>query len=224
MSSPASPFIKVCCIASIEEARTAVALGASAVGLVSAMPSGPGVIGEAQIADIARATSAPTASFLLTALRDAAQIAAQHDRCRTTAIQLVDTLPPRELRLLREHLPGVQLVQVIHVTGPAALDEARAVEPLVDALLLDSGNPALRVKVLGGTGRVHDWGVSARICRAARIPVLLAGGLNPDNAARAMREVAPFGLDVCSGVRTQGQLDADKLQRFAAAARQQATS
>jgi phosphoribosylanthranilate isomerase len=172
-------FVKVCCIADRDEAQLAIAAGASAIGLVSAMPSGPGPIPEEQIARIAAAVPPPTETFLLTAFCEAGAIAEQHRRCGTTAVQLVDHVTEAELRRLRGLLPGVRLVQVIHVEGPESVDEACAAAPFVDTLLLDSGNPRLAVKELGGTGRVHDWTQSRRICETAGVPVLLAGGLNP---------------------------------------------
>ena len=108
---------------------------------------------------------------------------------------------------------------MVHVTGPEAVATARAAAPAVDALLLDSGNPSLPVKELGGTGRTHDWDVSRRIREAVDVPVWLAGGLTPGNVARAIETVRPFGVDVCGGVRTDGRLDESKLARFVAVAR-----
>jgi phosphoribosylanthranilate isomerase len=210
-------FVKVCCIADIDEARLAIRAGASAIGLVSAMPSGPGPIDEADIARIASAVPAPTETFLLTSLIEAEAIAEQHGRCGTTAVQLVDAVDEAELRRLRRLLPATRLVQVIHVTGPESVDEARAAAPLVDTVLLDSGNPRLAVKELGGTGRVHDWATSRRIRDSVSVPVLLAGGLNPGNAREAFERVMPAGLDVCSGLRPNGRLDAERLRDFFAA-------
>jgi phosphoribosylanthranilate isomerase len=207
-------FVKVCCIASPGEAELAMAAGASALGLVSAMPSGPGPIAEEEIARIAAAVPRPTETFLLTALVDAEAIAEQQRSCGTTAVQLVDAVAQAELRRLRRLLPETRLVQVIHVTGPESVEEARAAAPLVDTLLLDSGNPWLAVKELGGTGRVHDWATSRRIVEAVDVPVLLAGGLNPGNAREALASVRPAGLDVCSGLRLNGRLDAGKLHDF----------
>jgi phosphoribosylanthranilate isomerase len=209
-----SVFVKVCCIADLAEARLAVAAGASALGLVSAMPSGPGPIPEDDIARLAAAVPPPTETFLLTAQVEAEAIAAQQRRCGTSAVQLVDAVAEPELHRLRRLLPGIRLVQVIHVTGPASVDEARAAAPLVDALLLDSGNPSLAVKELGGTGRVHDWATSRRIRESVAVPVLLAGGLHPGNAREALAQVAPAGLDVCSGLRRDGRLDAGRLHAF----------
>ncbi|UCG76350.1 MAG: phosphoribosylanthranilate isomerase [Gemmatimonadota bacterium] len=208
---------KVCCIGGPDEASLAIRYGASAIGLVSAMPSGPGVIGEELIRRIAASTPPAVSTFLLTSLTDPAAIAEQHRRCATTAIQLVDRMEASACEELRAARPGVRLVQVVHVTGPAALGEAVEAARYADALLLDSGRPDLAVKELGGTGRVHDWAVSRAIREAVEIPVFLAGGLGPRNVAEAVRAVEPYAVDVCSGVRTGGRLDEDKLARFAAA-------
>ena len=211
------PFIKICCIASREEARLAISAGASAVGLVSAMPSGPGPIADSLIADIAAVVPPPIATFLLTCRQDADSIIEQHAVCRTSTLQLVDSMAPAELERLRARLPGIRLVQVIHVGGEESIDEARMIAPFVDALLLDSGNQKLAVKELGGTGRVHDWRISRRIRDAVDVPLFLAGGLNAGNVAAAVAAVQPHGVDVCSGVRTDGKLDAAKLHAFVAA-------
>lgn len=209
--------VKICCIADRDEAALAIAAGADAVGLVSAMPSGPGVISEALIADIARSVPPPVASFLLSSRVDAASIIAQHARCATNVLQLCDHVPPAELRRLRAQLPAVKLVQVIHVVDAQSVDEALAVAPLVDALLLDSGNQRLAVKELGGTGRIHDWRLSRRIRERCGLPLFLAGGLTPANVAEAVATVEPFGVDLCNGVRSDGRLDKARLHAFFAA-------
>jgi phosphoribosylanthranilate isomerase len=216
-----TPLVKICCIASVQEARQAQAAGAAALGLVSAMPSGPGVIADTTVAEVAGALRGePVRTFLLTARTQAAAIAAQHAAAGTTTLQLVDHVPAAELRLLRQLCPGVELVQVLHVNGPDSLQQALAVAPLVDALLLDSGNPALAVKELGGTGRTHDWAWSRRIRDAvAPLPLWLAGGLRAHNVAEAIHTVRPHGLDLCTGVRRQGQLDTALLAAFMSAVR-----
>jgi phosphoribosylanthranilate isomerase len=206
--------LKVCCIASVEEARLAIRHGADALGLVSAMPSGPGVIAEDRIAEIAAAVPPPVATFLLTSLQDADAIIAQQRRCRTNALQLCDALPDGPHARLRAALPGVALVQVIHVEGEDSVDEALAVAPHVNALLLDSGRPGAATKVLGGTGQTHDWAHSRAIRDRASVPVFLAGGLRAKNIGAAVRQVAPFGVDLCTGVRTDGRLDETKLRAF----------
>ncbi len=219
MEATRSPRIKICCIASADEARMAIAAGADALGLVSEMPSGPGVIDEGLIAEIAARVPPPIATFLLTSRVGVAEIVAQHRRCRTTTIQLCDRLARGTHAELRAALPGIRIVQVIHVTGPEAVDEAITAAQRVDALLLDSGSRTTPVVELGGTGRVHDWRLSRRIREAVEVPVFLAGGLGPDNARAAIEEVGPFALDVCSGVRVGGRLDGALLDAFVAAAR-----
>ncbi|MCX6368620.1 MAG: phosphoribosylanthranilate isomerase [Armatimonadetes bacterium] len=206
--------LKVCCIASVDEARLAISYGADALGLVGPMPSGPGPIPLETIAQIAAATPPPIATFLLTSETQPTAIVAQWQQCCTTTIQLTDRVEPEHYAALRAALPGIKLVQVIHVIGPESLTEAKEFGKVADALLLDSGNPALAVKELGGTGRVHDWEVSAAICAAVACPVFLAGGLRPDNITEAVRTVRPFGVDLCSGVRTDGKLAPEKLAAF----------
>ena len=192
----------------------AIDAGASAVGLVSAMPSGPGPIPEDLIAEIAVTIPPGVSSFLLTCLQDAASIIEQQRRLRVNTIQICDRLTQGSYQDLREALPGISLVQVVHVTGPEAVDEAIEVAPHVDAILLDSGNQSLAIKELGGTGRTHDWTLSRKIREAIEVPLFLAGGLNPSNVVAAIREVQPFGIDVCSGLRTNGALDPQKLTAF----------
>ena len=209
--------IKICCIASPEEARLAISAGAAALGLVSAMPSGPGPIGDDQIAAIARTVPPPVATFLLTCRQDALDVARQVRASGCNTVQICDELTGRDYATLRREVPNVRLVQVIHVEGEASIDDAMAVAPHVDALLLDSGRPKGAVKELGGTGRVHDWSVSRVIRERSPVPLFLAGGLNADNVGEAVRTVRPFGVDVCSGVRTDGKLDPQKLSRFVAA-------
>jgi len=214
MKPTTKPRVKICCIASIEEAWMAIDSGASAIGLVSAMPSGPGPIPESLIAEIAATVPPGVSSFLLTCKQDAASIIDQQRRLRVNTIQICDRLPQGTHKQLRDALPGVSLAQVIHVTGPEAVEEAIAVAPHVDAVLLDSGNQSLAIKELGGTGRTHDWSLSRQIREAIDVPLFLAGGLNPANVAAAIREVQPFGIDVCSGLRTEGRLDPRKLTDF----------
>ena len=204
------PRIKICCIRSVAEAALAIRHGASALGLVSAMPSGPGVIAEETISEIAATVPPGVATFLLTSRRGAESIIAQQRRCRVNTLQLCDSVEPGCHARLRASLPGIALVQVIHVAGPESVDEAVSVAGSVDALLLDSGNQRLAVKELGGTGRTHDWRISRKIVESVRVPLFLAGGLTPENVATAIREVRPFGVDVCSGLRTNENLDEEK--------------
>lgn len=208
------PKVKVCCIANPQEAADAISFGASAIGLVAEMPSGPGPISDDEIFAIARTVPPPIATFLLTNQQTAKGIVAHHHRTKTNTIQIVDELIGRDYAVIRGELPHVKLVQVIHVTGEESVDEAAELAEHVDAILLDSGNPTLAVKELGGTGRRHDWRLSRTIVETCGKPVFLAGGLNSANVREAMEKVQPFGLDVCSGVRTDGKLDLRKLEAF----------
>src|SRR5687767_15488577 len=219
MKATRRPRVKICCIASVEEAWMAIEHGASALGLVSAMPSGPGPIPDSLIAEIAATVPPAVSSFLLTCEQDADAIIDQQRRLRVNTIQICDRLPAGSHRALREALPGVALVQVVHITGPESVDEAIEVAPHVDGVLLDSGNQSLAVKELGGTGRTHDWNLSLQIREAIAVPLFLAGGLKAENVADAIRQVHPFGVDVCSGVRTDGKLDEVKLRAFFTAVR-----
>lgn len=214
MKEPRRTRVKVCCIASEAEARLAIAHGADAIGLVSAMPSGPGPIPEELIARIARTVPPGVSAFLLTCRQSAEAIVAQQRRCGVDTIQLCDRMTVGDYATLREQLPDVRVVQVIHVEDQSAIEEAVACAPHVSALLLDSGRPNATVKELGGTGRTHDWSISRRIRESVEVPIFLAGGLNPDNVAEAIKEVRPFGVDVCSGLRTNGKLDERKLAAF----------
>lgn len=217
--------VKICCIASEAEAELAIRHGAHAIGLVSEMPDsvGVGVIPDRLIREIAATVPSGVSTFLLTSQRDPHLVAAQQREAGVDTIQLVDRVALPDLRTLRGLLPEVSLVQVVHVTGVGAIAEAVSVAPLVDAILLDSGRPEGRVRELGGTGRVHDWEVSARIVDEVDCPVFLAGGLQPHNVAQAIARVRPFGVDVCSGLRPAGHLDERLLASFFAAVRQATT-
>lgn len=208
------PRVKICCISSIDEARIAIEYGASALGLVGHMPSGPGVIGDELIYQITKTVPPPISTFLLTSETKPQAIIAHYKRVQTSTIQIVDELEKREYELIRKELPNVKLVQVIHVIDKNSIKEAIEISNYVDAILLDSGNPNLSVKELGGTGRTHNWELSREIRKSIPIPLFLAGGLNKDNVKQAIDTVQPFGLDLCSSVRTNGKLDQQKLKDF----------
>jgi phosphoribosylanthranilate isomerase len=214
MKATKIPRVKICCIQSIEEAWLAIRYGASALGLVSEMPSGPGPISEELIKQIAAVIPPGITSVLLTSKTDTQEIIEQQRRCGVHAIQIVDRLEKGSYQDFRDAIPGIAIIQVIHVSEEASIEEAISIAPLVDAILLDSGNPSLVVKELGGTGRTHDWNISRTIREAVAVPIFLAGGLQPDNVAEAIQQVGPFAVDVCSGVRTNGKLDESKLLKF----------
>ena len=204
--------VKICCISSIEEARLAVAYGAAAIGLVGRMPSGPGIITDELIHAIAKTVPPPTQTFLLTSETTTDNIIEHHKKVNTTTIQIVDALSGREYHKIREAIPNVQLVQVIHVLDEGSIKEAIEISEFVDAILLDSGNPNLPTKVLGGTGKTHNWDLSKKIREEISLPIFLAGGINKDNIKKAIEHVQPYGIDLCSSVRTNSQLDESKLE------------
>jgi len=206
--------VKICCISSVEEAWLAIKYGASALGLVSEMPSGPGVIDEKLIVAIVAQVPPSVATFLLTSKQTSDEIISQQIRTKVNTLQLVDHVPYDELKKVRKELTAIKLVQVIHVIDESSIEEAINVQNFVDALLLDSGNPKLKVKELGGTGRTHNWDISRKLIEKVNIPAFLAGGLNPENVLEAIGKVRPYGLDICNGVRTNGLLDEEKLRLF----------
>jgi phosphoribosylanthranilate isomerase len=178
------------------------------------MPSGPGPISDDAIAQIASWAPPAVATFLLTSRTAPEEVVAHVTSCRANTVQLVDSVPDETYAALREACPGVRVVQVVHVEHDGSVAEALRVSELADAVLLDSGRPSAPVKELGGTGRTHDWSLSRDVVRQVDAPVFLAGGLKASNVAEAITSVGPFGLDLCSGVRTEGALDGAKLRAF----------
>ena len=214
MNELTKPRVKICCINSMEEAQLAIQFGASALGLVGHMPSGPGVISDNLIFEITQSVPPPIATFLLTSETSADQIIQHHRKVLTNTIQIVDKLTNGSYSVIKKALPGIKLVQVIHVTDEESITKAKNVAQYVDALLLDSGNQKLKVKELGGTGRTHDWTISRKIRDTVSVPVYLAGGINAMNVLDAVKEVKPFGVDLCSGVRENGKLNEKLLGEF----------
>lgn len=206
--------VKICCISSIQEAKEAISFGASALGLVAKMPSGPGPISDELIAEIVRTIPPPIASFLLTSRTDSYDIIEHQKSVHSNTIQIVDALKSGSYEDFKLKIPSVRIVQVIHVIDEKSVEEAIEISKKVDALLLDSGNPNLAVKELGGTGRTHNWELSRKIVEQSKVPVFLAGGLKAENVRAAIEAVQPFGIDLCSGVRTDGKLDVFKLEKF----------
>ena len=214
-----STAVKICCINDVAESRMAVSYGVAAVGLVAYMPTGPGIIDERMIARIAAQMPPNIGTFLLTSETDPAAIARQALAGGVNTVQICDRLAEGAHQQLRKLVRSVALVQVVHVLDDDSYHEALHVAPKFDALLLDSGNPYAAERILGGTGQTHDWDISRRIVRDVETPVFLAGGLNADNVAAAIREVRPYGVDVCTGVRTSRRLDRSKLVAFLEAVR-----
>jgi phosphoribosylanthranilate isomerase len=211
--------IKICCISTPAEAEMAIENGADAIGLVGPMPSGPGMIDLDTAANIARGAPPPVSRFLLSSADCAETLIAQVTKTGVDTLQIVREIDPTILESVHQALPGVRLVQVVHIGSRANLDMILSHAQHVQAFLLDSGRPDAQIAELGGTGRVHDWSISAEFVEKSPVPVFLAGGLSADNIGEAIQNVRPFGVDLCSGVRTQGHLDPVKLKQFVAAVR-----
>ncbi len=207
-------YIKICCISSIDEAALAISRGAVAIGLVSEMPSGPGVIDEELIREISKFAEGKADTFLLTSKQNSSDIISQLSICNTTTVQIVDDLIEGTYQEIKDAFTRIDIVQVIHVEDDRSVESAVRISEEVDALLLDSGAPNEKIKELGGTGRTHNWELSRKIVETVDIPVYLAGGLNSENVCEAIKTVRPYGVDVCSGVRTDGRLDENKLNSF----------
>lgn len=188
--------------------------GANLVGLVGPMPTGPGVQSLETCNQIAKACPTAVTPVLLTSSETVEAIAADVTAAGVQAVQVVRHVHPSVHQRLADLAPGVKRIQVIHVEGNDALDLIAVYQDHVDAFLLDSGKPSS--EELGGTGRVHDWQISRAFVQASPRPVFLAGGLTPENAARAVAEVQPYGLDICSGLRVDDRLDAGLLAAFMA--------
>lgn len=207
-----APMLKVCCIASVEEARLAIDHGATALGLVGEMPSGPGIIDDEKIRVIASEIGDSAWTVLLTSRTKADDIVEHVKLTGVNSVQIVDAPEAGVYDALRKRAPNIRILQVIHVQNEEAIDEAVAAAKMVDYILLDSGNPRAAVKTLGGTGDRHDWSISRAIVESVGVPVFLAGGICPENVAEAVGTVRPAGIDLCTGIREDGILMEGRLR------------
>jgi phosphoribosylanthranilate isomerase len=175
------------------------------------------MIADELIAEIAASIPPPVSRFLLTSRTDPASVVEHVAACRVDTVQLVDAVPAETYAALQSELPHVRVVQVVHVEGNDAVMEAQRVAPHVHAILLDSGRPKALMRELGGTGRTHDWRISREVVLSVPdTPVFLAGGIGPGNVREAIRQVRPYGIDLCSAVRTEGRLDPVKVAHLVA--------
>lgn len=204
--------LKVCCISSLEEAKLASAYGADYLGLVGPMPSGPGVLSLEEVSAITSQLNDTQHSIFLSSGRTAKEIYEVFSGLGARSIQVVRQIDIDELKKLRDLLPDTELFSVVHVVGEESIALAKEYQAYANYILLDSGKPGS--KILGGTGKTHNWDFSRRIVQEVSIPVFLAGGLNPDNIKEAVDRVSPYGVDLCSGLRTNDRLDEKKLKHF----------
>ena len=206
--------LKICCINSHDEAMTAISVGADLLGLVADMPSGEGMIEDHKIREIAASIKSFNNSVLLTSRTDAESIIEHHKETITSHIQIVDYIDVKNYQEIRKSLPDIKLIQVVHVEDESSYSLAMNFSNYVDFILLDSGKPSAKKRTLGGTGDTHNWNISKKIVRDCSIPVYLAGGINHSNVVEAIQKVKPYGIDLCTGLRTNNKLDKNKLNVF----------
>ena len=197
-------FVKVCCIQSVEEARRAIEAGADALGLVAAMPSGPGPIPDPLISEILSQLPKSICTVLLTSETGVDDILRHLERCPAEVVQVVRDIGSIALQELKDARPDVAWMQVVHVDSSAALERAKLVCEIADAILLDSGQPQAKTPTLGGTGQTHDWTISKAIVDAMSIPVVLAGGLRPTNIAMLYPMLHPLGSTYAQAFALKG--------------------
>ncbi len=211
--------IKICGIRRQEDALAAVAAGADAIGCLVALDyAAPDRVRPADARAIFAAVPPFVARVLVThrtALGDVIELTRESG---ATVVQLHGEFPLVAISALREALPYAAIVKSVHVTGEDTIDAALAAGRVADAILLDTKSRGR----IGGTGTTHDWSISAKIAEASPKPVILAGGLTPDNVAGAIARVRPFAVDVNSGTRgADGWKDHEKIRAFVDAARHQ---
>jgi phosphoribosylanthranilate isomerase len=206
--------VKICGIKSVEDARLAVEFGADAIGLlVGQLHNSPDFITPEQAKHIVGEMPPFVSTVLVTHLHDREKIAELvTDVCPST-LQLHGKSRPADTRFLRQQFPQLKISKALHANAEGVEDEAETWVKYVDAILLDTSSP--ETDQVGGTGRTHDWAVSAHMVGTLRKPVILAGGLTPGNVANAIAKVRPFAVDVNSGIKNAaGFKDPEKLRRF----------
>lgn len=219
VSAGAAMRVQIAGVSSLEEALATADAGADALGFTVRLPHGVhDGLTEARARGIVAALPPFVASVAITYVATAR---AAVELCRylgVSTLQLHGPFPTAELPLIRAGLPHLKLIRAVHVTGPPAIAEARSLARHVDALILDTYDPASGRG--GATGLTHDWALSRQIVAETRVPVILAGGLTPDNVAAAIAAVRPWGVDVHTGVENaDGTRNLDKVRAFIRAAK-----
>jgi phosphoribosylanthranilate isomerase len=206
------PFIKICGLRSYEEARLALDCGATAFGfLVGLSYATADQISPENAAGIIGKLPENADTVIVTHQTDPEKAAALARITGGHTLQVHGDMPPAGVRKLAALAPDLRLIKAVHVSGPESIEAAAAYAGIAHALLLDTRT----VDRLGGTGRTHDWSISARIVAAVPVPVYLAGGLTPENISDAIERVRPAGVDVNSGVKdSAGEKDAEKVSLF----------
>lgn len=211
--------VKICGLTNYEDALMAKNLGADFLGFVVEVPNAKRSLEKKEAKELFEDLHGPIPLVALTPLTTAREIIRLCRFLEADAVQLLKFVQPKELVKLHRQLPGTKIFSVVRVKGKKALEEAKLLQRFSDFLVLDSSLG----KKLGGTGKKADWKKCRVIVEECRIPVFLAGGLNPKNVKKAVKEVKPFGVDVSSGVKTESnkmKADSVKLKKFIEGAEQ----
>lgn len=202
--------VKICGITNAADLSLAIECGADAVGFITDVPvDTPRKIDAATVASLSEKLPVFVTSVLVIMPRSADEAISLIKKVRPRAVQIHSDLAVREIRHLKEQtdMPIIKTVGVSDFIS--AMSRINEVEDFVDAILLDTVGDRP-----GGTGTVHNWKVSAQIVKNCTIPVILAGGLRPENVSQAISIVKSYAVDVASGVETNGRKDASKLKAF----------
>ncbi len=179
-----------------DEAVRLAELGVEHVGITPTRLGLPGEVGIGVARAIRDALVGSARSVALSVATDLSQIIEMIESVRPDIVHLCappGTLGPEDVAVLRKEIGDTEIMQAVAVTGPEAIDVARAFVPLVDYLLLDSVGPG--IPGIGATGATHDWGISADIVTQVDTRVILAGGLSLENVSDAIKRVRPWGVD-----------------------------
>ena len=208
--------VKICGTATFADLDCAVAAGADAVGFLMGITH---VTQDAGTPETAAAMVATLPPFIVpvavTHLTKPSDLIRIVELSRCTTLQIQDMVTPDDIAEVREALPYLRIMKAVHVMDESAITTAKYFSDTADAILLDT-RTADRI---GGTGITHDWNISAKIVKECSCPVILAGGLTPENVTEAITRVRPYAVDVHTGVKKNGVRDAERTRAFVANAR-----
>ncbi len=208
--------VKICGITNMNDALLAAEYGADFLGFIVDIEKSEDSLSRSVARDLIMQVPLEITPVMVTYLNKASDVVELARFVKPMAIQFHADITVGEIGKIRKALPKMKIIKAVHVTGEKAIDEAKKFEDYADYILLDSKSKGK----IGGTGKTHNWNISRKIVEKCKKPVILAGGLNPENVLDAVRIVKPFGVDVNSGVKSSPRKkDADKMERFIAEAR-----
>jgi phosphoribosylanthranilate isomerase len=210
------PKIQVAGVSTLEEALFCKSVGVDAIGFTLGLPDGPhDDLTPEKARTIVCQLPPGLLPVVITYVNRADAACELAVTTSAAAMQFHGGISEEELVLFRRICPNVRTIGRVTVSGEKSIeDSASLTPPLRDAIILDSLDPRSGRK--GATGLTHDWSISAKIVRIASVPVILAGGLNPDNVADAIRKVRPHGVDAHTGLEDEnGTRSFDKIKAFA---------